>query len=141
MSYDPLIERLIQDLKPVRRRRLSVDIAIVAAICALQLTVFIAMGAARPMPMLMPQPSFWWRLASLGMIALISGSLTLLSFNPAYSPRRAIRWLLLIAAICLFFGVFIDAGPDAQTPIILRLNWQAGLQCTYKMVLLSIPAA
>jgi hypothetical protein len=140
MSEDSLINRLTQDLKPVRRRRFGADIAVVAAVCGLELLLFFALRAERPdMPMEMQQPSFWWRLASLGLIALISGSLAILSFNPVYSPRRAIRWLLLIAAICLVFGVFINAGPDAQSSIIRRLNWRGGLQCATKMVLLSIP--
>jgi hypothetical protein len=140
MSHESLINRLTEDLKPVRRRRLSVDIAVVAAICAVELVLFFALRAARPdMPMEMHQPSFWWRLASLGLIALISGALAILSFNPVYSPRHAIRWLWLIVAICLGFGLLINAGPDAQSRFIDRLNWHAGLQCATKMVLLSIP--
>jgi hypothetical protein len=140
MNHDRLIERLTQDLKPVRRRRLSVDIAVVAAICGVELLLFFAFRAERPdMPMEMHQPSFWWRLASLALIALISFSLAILSFNPVYSPRRAIRWLGLIVLICLGFGLLINAGPDVQNSVIQRLNWQAGLQCATKMVLLSIP--
>jgi hypothetical protein len=141
MRHDRLIERLAGDLKPVRRRRLSVDVAVIAAICAAELLIFFALKAERPdMPMQMHQMSFWWRLASLGLIAVISGSVAILSFNPVYSPRRAVRWLLLIAAICLACGMFISAGPQAHMKLIARLNWHAGLQCTYKMVLLSIPA-
>jgi hypothetical protein len=141
MRHDRLIDQLTGDLKPVRRRRLSVDIAVIAAICAAELLVFFAMKAQRPdMPLQMHQMSFWWRLASLGLIAGISGSVAIASFNPVYAPRRAVRWLLLIAVICLAFGMFINAGPYAQMRLLARLNWHAGLQCTYKMVLLSIPA-
>ena len=141
MRHDRLIDRLTGDLKPVRRRRLGVDIAVIAAICAAEVLLFFAMKAQRPdMPMQMHQMSFWWRLASLGLIAVISGAVAILSFNPAYSPRRAIRWLLLIAVICLASGMFINAGPQARLSFLARLNWHAGLQCTYKMVLLSIPA-
>jgi hypothetical protein len=141
MTHDSLINRLTEELKPVRRRRLSVDILAVAAICALELILFLSMGMARPdMPgMMMHEPSVWWRLASLGLIGVISCALAVLSFNPVYSPKRAIRWLMLIVAICLAFGVFINAGPDAGGGIIRRLYWPGGLQCTYKMVLLSIP--
>ncbi len=140
MTHDALIDRLSEGLKPVRRRRLSVDLLIVAVICAVELGLFFGMGAARPMPMLMPQPSFWWRLGSLGLIAAISAALTILSFNPVYSPRRASRWLLAIGAICLAVGFLINAGPDADKNLIARLDWPAGLQCAKKMILLSIPA-
>jgi hypothetical protein len=140
MTYDPLINRLAADLKPVRRRRMGVDVTVVAVICAVELVLFFALGAARPdMPMMMKQPSFWWRLASLGLITLISGALAILSFNPTYSPRRGVRWLALIVVICLAFGLFINAGPAGIATIIQRLNWTNGLQCTYKMVLLSVP--
>ena len=141
MTHDRLIDRLSEDLLPVRRRRLSVDIAVIAAICAAELVLFFAARAQRPdMPMQMDQPSFWWRLASLGLVAVISGAVAILSFHPVYSPRRAVRWLLLIAIICSASGMFIDAGSQAQLNILVRLNWHAGIQCAYKMVLLSIPA-
>ena len=141
MSYDSLINRLTEDLKPVRRRRLGLDIVVVAAICAVELALFFALGFARPdMPLMMKHPSFWWRLGSLGLISLISGTLAILSFNPVYTPRRGIRWLALIVVICLVFGLFISAGPAGIATIIQRLDWTNGLQCTYKMVLLSLPA-
>lgn len=142
MTYDSLIDRLTADLKPVRRRRVALDILIVAAICAVELGLFFAMGAARTdMAGMMSASSFWWRLASLGTIALISGTVAVLSFNPAYSPRREIRWLVVVVAICLAFGLSINAGPDGFETIIHRLNWVDGVQCVYKMVLLSIPPA
>jgi len=140
MTHDRLIERLTEDLKPVRRRRPSLDLAIVAAICAIELALFFAMGAARPdMMKMMHQPSVCWRLGSLGLIALTSGALAILSFNPVYSPKRSIGWLALIVMICLVSGVLIGAGPDAQLSLLRRLYWQGGLQCTTKVVLLSIP--
>jgi hypothetical protein len=140
MSYDSLINSLTEDLKPVRRRRLGMDVIVVLVICAVELVLFFALGFARPdMPMMMKQPTFWWRLASLGLISLISGTLAILSFNPTYSPRRGIRWLALIIAICLVFGLCISAGPDGLDAIIRRLNWTDGVQCAGKMIALSIP--
>jgi hypothetical protein len=67
MSYESLINRLSEDLKPVRPRRVGVDLTIVATICAIELALFFAMGAARSdMPTMMKQPTFWWRIESLG---------------------------------------------------------------------------
>jgi hypothetical protein len=140
MNYDRLIDRLAEDLKPVRRRRLGWDIFIVAVICAGELAVFFALGLARPdMPMMMQQPTVWWRLASLGLISVISGSLAIRSFNPVYSPRLGIRWLAVIVAICLVFGFCISAGPHSLDAIVQRLNWRDGLQCASKMIALSMP--
>jgi hypothetical protein len=140
MNYDSLINRLTEDLKPVRRRRLGVDVMVVLVICAVELALFFALGFARSdMPVMMKQPTFWWRLASLGLISLISGTLAILSFNPSYSPRRGIRWITLIIAICIVFGLCISAGPDGLDAIIRRLNWMDGVQCAGKMIALSLP--
>ena len=88
---------------------------------------------------MMQQPSFWWRLVSLGLISLISGALAILSFNPSYSPRRGMRWLALVVAICLVFGLSIGTGPSGFDAIIHRLDWTKGVQCAGKMIALSIP--
>jgi hypothetical protein len=140
MSYESLINRLAEDLKPVRRRRLGLEVTLVVVICAVELALFFALGFARPdMPMMMQQPSFWWRLTGLGLISLISGALAILSFNPTYSPRQGIRWLGLIIAICLVFGLCLSAGPAGLAAIIHRLSWMDGLHCVGKMIALSIP--
>jgi len=113
---------------------------IVAAICAAELALFFALGFARPLvPMMMKQATVWWRLASLGLISLISFSLAIQSFNPAFSPRLGLRWLAVIVAICLVFGLCLSAGPDGLNAIIHRLNWRDGVQCAAKMIALSIP--
>ncbi len=140
MAYDSLINRLTEDLKPVRRRRSSVDIAVVAAICAVELALFFALGAARPdMPVMMKQPTFWWRIFSLGLIGAISGALAILSFDPAYSPKRGLRWLALIVVICLGLGLCINAHPDGVAALLRRLSWTNGVQCAGKMIALSVP--
>jgi hypothetical protein len=140
MNYDTLVNRLAEDLKPVRRRRLGLDIVIIVAICSAELALFFALGFARSdMPMMMKQPTVWWRLASLGLISLISGLLAIRSFNPAYSPRIGMRWLAVIVVICLMFGLCIGAGTEGLDAIIHRLNWKDGLQCVTKMIALSIP--
>jgi hypothetical protein len=142
MSYDALISRLTEDLKPVRRRRAGIDTLIIALVCAVELTAFFALGAARPdIPAMMHQSTFWWRLASLGLIAGISCGVAFMSFNPAYSPKRGIRWLAFIVCVCLTLGLYIGAGPDSAAALIRRLDWTNGLQCTAKIVLLSIPPA
>jgi hypothetical protein len=92
MSVDSLIDRLSGDLKPVRRQSVWRDVAIIAAICVTEIIVFFVLGLALPdMPMRMHQPTFWWRLVSLGLIAAISSIPAILSFTPTYSPRRALR--------------------------------------------------
>jgi hypothetical protein len=140
MSFDSLIDRLSGDLKPVRPPRLWRDVAIIAAICVAEIIIFFALGAALPdMPMRMLQPTFWWRLVSLGLIAVISGIPAILSFTPTYSPRRALRWLFVVISVCLAAGLCIGAGPDDLESLARRIDWTNGIQCAAKMIALSVP--
>lgn len=140
MSLDLLIDRLSRDLKPVRRQSVWRDIAIIAVICIAEIIVFFVLGAALPdMPMRMHQPTFWWRLVSLGLIAVISGIAAILSFTPTYSPRRALRWLLVVIGVCLAAGLCIGAGPDDLESLARRIDWTNGIQCAAKMIALSVP--
>lgn len=140
MTFDPLIDRLAEDLKPVRTRRPRREFAIIAAVCVVEIIVFFALGAALPdMPTRMHQPTFWWRLVSLALIAVISGIPAVLSFNPAYSPRRGLRLVFVLIIVCLGFGLCIGAGPDDVMSLVRRIDWTNGIQCASKMIALSIP--
>ncbi len=147
MPIDLLIDRLSVGLKPVRRRTVGVDAAVVGAICLAELALFLGLGfpglgAMRPdMPVAMRHPSFWWKLAALALIAVASGLVALLSFDPARSPHRGLRGVVAIAAACLAVGWGLDAGRDGWTALLARLDWHQGVRCMLKMVLLSIPAA
>ena len=50
------------------------------------------------------------------------------------------RWLSATIALSLVTGWVIDASRDGLPALVARLNWHDGLQCVYKMVLLSMPA-
>jgi hypothetical protein len=140
MSFDSLIARLTDDLKPVRPRRFRRDVVIIAAICVAEIAVFFALGAALPdLPTRMHQPTFWWRLVSLGIIVVIGGIPAIFSFSPTYSPHRGLRWVLLVIALCLAAGLCISAGPGDLESLGRRVDWTNGIQCTAKMITLSIP--
>lgn len=140
MSLDPLINHLTKDLKPVRPRRPLWEFTIIGAVCIVEIIIFFGLGAALPdMKMRMHQPTFWWRLVSLGLIAMISVIPAILSFSPTYSPRRSLRLTLLLIIVCLGFGFCIGAGPDDVMSLARRLDWTHGIQCAAKMIALSIP--
>lgn len=140
MNYDSLIDRLTEDLKPVRHRRSWVDMSIMAVVSVVELALLFAVGVAHlSMHRMMTQPTLWWRLASLGLISLLSGVLAIRSFDPAYSPKAALRWLALIVAICLASAALMGGTAGGPASIVRRLNWTSGVQCAYKIVLLSIP--
>ena len=141
MPNDQLIDRLVGELRPVRRRTVWGDAAILCGLGVVEIALFVAVGLIRPdMPLAMDQPSLWWKFASLASIAVVGGSVALLSFDPARSPRRGLRWLLALVVLCLGIGWAIDAaGNDAGT-LVARLDWFGGVQCVAKMVFLSLPA-
>jgi len=135
-----LIDRLVTGLRPVRRRSVLVDAVIVVALCVVELAAFLGLGAARPdMPLGMAHPSFWWKLGSLGLISLVGGIVAILSFDPVRSPRRGLRWLAIIVALCLVAGWVIDASHQGMAAIAGRLKWQEGVLCASQIVALSLP--
>lgn len=138
---DRLVDRLVSDLKPVRPRRTGGDALVFAALCAVELALFLGLGAMRlDMPMAMELPSFWWKLGSLGIIALVGGTVAVLSFDPVNSPRKGLRLLAAVVAVCLAAGWAVDASRDGLPALAARVDWRNGLQCVAKMALLSAPA-
>jgi hypothetical protein len=141
MRTDQFIDRLVHQLKPVRRRTALGDAPILAPLAVLELALFLGVGMMRPdMPMAMEQPSFWWKLASLGLIAGVSGTVAIVSLDPVRSPRPGLRWTMALVALCLASGWVLDASQDGFAALISRLDWRNGVQCLYKMVALSMPA-
>ena len=141
MANDPLIDRLARDLKPVRRRTAGKDAALLGLLCLVELALFLGVGPTRPdMPVAMEQPSFWWKLGSVGLIALVGAAVAILSFDPVRSPRRGLRWLAAVITLCLAAGWVVDASRDGWPALAARLNWHDGVQCASKIVALSVPA-
>ena len=141
MRTDRLVNQLVDDLKPVRRRSAGRDVAVLCLAGVVELALFLGLGGMRPdMPLAMEQPSFWWKLGSLGVIALVGVAVAVLSFNPTASPRRGLRWLVALVAVCLAAGWFIDAARAGLPSLLERLHWRDGLGCVAKMSALSVPA-
>ena len=140
MSHDTLVERLAQALPPVRPRRVGIEAAILAGLFAVELGLFLGIGATRrDMPHAMDHMSFWWKLTSLGLIAAIGAPTAILSFDPTRSPRRGLRLVLVAVALSLASGWAIDALGQEGPALIARLDWRDGLTCVWKMVALSLP--
>lgn len=140
MSDERLIDRLTHDLAPVRRRTAAGDALVIGGIGLVELVLLLALGGMRPdMPEAMGHPGFWWKLVSLGSIALTSCAVALLSLDPTRSPRRGLRLVLALIVLCLAAGWLVDAARDGWPSLLARLDWQDGVQCVRKMVLLSIP--
>lgn len=140
MRTDSLLDRLSQDLHPVRRRSIRRDALVLLVLGIVELAAFLGMGFMRPdMPVAMQAPSFWWKLISLGLIAVLGAGVAILSSDPVRSPRRGLRWILVCIVVIFATGWLIDAGGNGLADLLRRLDWRHGVQCVWKMVALSIP--
>ncbi len=140
MKLESLIDELTEDLTPVKPRRFWADLLVLALIAAVELALLFALGIAHlDLERLATQPTMGWRLVSLGVIALMSGFLAVRSFDPAYSAKDALRWLAVIVALCLAYGLVMNGPPAGTASLLQRLDWRSGIQCASKIVLLSLP--
>ncbi len=141
MSNDVLVDRLTADLKPVRPRTNLRDGVLIAGVCLVELALFLLIGGMRPdMATAMRQPSFWWKLTSLGLIATVGCTTSVLSFHPTGLPRQGLRWVLAMVVVSLAIGWGLDADRAGWVSLGARLDWRQGVQCLYKMLLLALPA-
>jgi hypothetical protein len=142
MRTDSLVDRLSQDLRPVRRRSIAREALLLLLLGVLEVAAFLGMGFMRPdMPVAVEAPSFWWKLTSMGLIAVLGAGVAILSADPVRSPRRGLRWILVCIVATLASGWLIDASGNGLADLVRRLDWSQGVQCVWKMVALSIPPA
>jgi hypothetical protein len=142
MQTESLVDRLSQDLRPVRPRSIVREALLLLLLAVVQVAAFLGMGFMRPdMPVAMEAPSFRWKLTSMGLIAVMGAGVTILTADPVRSPRRGLRWILVCIVAILASGWLIDAAGNGLADLVRRFDWTQGLQCVWKMVVLSIPPA
>jgi hypothetical protein len=142
MRTESLVDRLSENLRPVRRRSIVREALLLLLLAVVEIAAFLGMGFMRPdMPLAMEAPSFWWKLTSMGIIAVLGAGVAILSVDPVRSPRRGLRWILVCIIAIFASGWFIDAADNGVADVVRRLDWTQGLQCVWKMVALSIPPA
>jgi len=140
MPSERFIQQLVRDLKPVRRRRGSLDALVLTGLVAVEFGVFLGLGFMRQdMAVAVCAPSFWWKLGSLAVIAAVGTAVAVASFDPVRSPRRGLRWLAAMVAACVCAGWLIDAIQGGGGGLVARLDWTNGVECVAEMVTLSLP--
>lgn len=140
MSTD-LIDRLSADLAPVRPRSPWRDAAMLAAVAVAQLALFLWLGAGRDdMHHAAAHPGFWWKLSSLGLLALLGAATALCSLDPVADTRRGLRPAAALIAAVLATGWVVDLLVENPGTLSARLNWRMGLECALEAVALTLPA-
>lgn len=142
MRTEALVDRLSQNLRPVRRRNTVRETLILLLLAIVEIAAFLGMGFMRPdMRVAMGAPSFWWKLTSMGLIASLGAGVAILSVDPVRSPRRGLRWILVSIIVIFASGWLVDAAGNGLAHLARRLDWTQGLQCVWKMMALSVPPA
>ena len=75
-------------------------------------------------------------------IRTLGGEVPAMEGSDGREARQAIcllRCARLIVALCLVFGLCINAGSNGLGAILQRLSWTNGVVCASKMIALSIP--
>jgi hypothetical protein len=140
MTNDRLIGELVADLKPIRPRNIEMEVLLVGLAGLLELALYLGAGAARPdMATAVMQPSFWWKLISLAIIAATGVIFAVHSFDPMNSPRATLRWLAALAGISLAVGWALNLASSEGPPLLARLQWQEGIGCLFNVAALSAP--
>jgi hypothetical protein len=140
MTSERLLDQLASGLTPVRSRSALRDGLIVGALALTELGLFLLAGLGRTdMGHAMAEPSFWWKLTTIGLLAVIAVATAVRSFDPAVSPLRGLRWAALLSGVALLIGWGIDATRHAGAPLFARLEWHEGVGCLISMVVLSLP--
>jgi hypothetical protein len=141
MRTESLVDRLIENLRPVQRRSIMREAMLLLLLAVVEIG-FVGMGFMRPdMPTAMEAPSFWWKLTSMGLIAVLGAGVAIMSMDPVRSPRRGLRCILVCIIAIFASGWLVDAANNGVADLLRRLDWTQGLQCVWKMVGLSIPPA
>ncbi len=138
---DPLIDQLVADLRPVRRRNWRTEAMILAGVGVLQLVAFFLVYGVRPDFMLaMHAPAFWWKVIGMAAMTLFALATLLRALDPARGARRGLGRIAAVAAIVLAAGWLIDSATGGGPALNDRLAWHEGLHCLSMIILLSLPA-
>jgi hypothetical protein len=142
MPDDPLLDRLTTDLAPVRPRRAATDLLVLGAIAVVELGLYALAGASRPdIAAAAGLASFWWKLISLGALAVVGAITAVRSLSPSTSPRPGLLLIAILVAAIFAAGWAVDAASGAgdHRDLLTRLMWRDGIDCALQVVALSMP--
>lgn len=140
MSNEALISELTSQLAPVRRRSMMREGALLFALCAVELALFLTVGLMRPdMNQMAGSPFLMWRVGSLGLLAVVACVLAVRSFSPTARPRQGLMVACALAVVALALGPFVAPAGVSDTALLDRIDPARGLMCATSIFVLSLP--
>lgn len=137
---DNLLDGLVADMKPVRRRSVTMEALVLVGLVAIELAVWLLMGNAREnlIHVVQTTPVFWWKLGGAAVLMTIGCATAVASFDPAASPRRGLAVLGGMFGVFLAIAFVLDAK-QGFADLAARLSLWPGLICFAHIVPLSVP--
>lgn len=140
MSSESLIANLSSDLRPVRRRSLLREGALVLALGAAELALFLSLGVMRPdMHHITGSPFLLWRVGSLGLLAVVACVLAIRSFSPTAQPRSGLLLACALAVAAIVGGAFVTPDGASERTLLERIDPARGMICATSIFVLSLP--
>jgi len=139
-STDALIRNLSADLVAVKRRRMSGEVALLAALGAIELALLLWAGAMRPdIRQVILAPFMLWKIGNLALLAGVASWAAIRSLAPPAVPRRGLRLALALAALAAVGGTMVTPAVDIGRPILERLSPMQGMLCATSIIVLGMP--
>lgn len=140
MSSESLIVDLSSDLAPVQRRSMVREGGLVVTLGAVQLALFLGLGAMRPdISTMAGSPYLMWRVGSLGLLAVVACVLAIRSFSPTARPRRALMLACALAVAAIVGGMFVTPDSASERALLDRIDPVSGMLCAISIFVLSLP--
>ena len=140
MSNEDLIFELSSELAPVRRRSMVREGALVLALCAAELALFLSMDVMRQdMNHMVGSPYLMWRVASFGLLAVAACMLAIRSFSPTARPRSGLMLACALAVLAIVGGAFVGPEGLSDRRLLDRIDPASGMMCATSIFVLSLP--
>ncbi len=140
MSSESLIVDLSSDLVPVQRRSMVREGGLVLALGAVELALFLGLGAMRPdMSHMAGSPYLLWRVGSLGLLAVVACVLAIRSFSPTARPRQGLMLACVLAIAAIVVGAFVTPDGAGERALLDRIDPASGMLCAASIFVLSLP--
>lgn len=139
-STDALIRTLSADLTPVKRRSVSREAGVLAAIGVAEAGLLLSAGAMRPdMAQMISTPFMVWKIGSLALLAGVTCIVALRSLAPPFNVRRGLRVALALTMLAIVAGTIVTSGMNSGLSLLARLSPAHGLLCATAITVLSLP--
>jgi hypothetical protein len=140
MSNESLIVDLSSNLAPVQRRSMVREGGLVLALGAVELALFLGLGAMRPdMSHMGGSPYLLWRVGSLGLLAVVACVLAIRSFSPTARPRQGLMLACVLAIAAIVVGAFVTPDGAGERALLDRIDPASGMLCAASIFVLSLP--